>query len=420
MALSRTPFFQLPFPDPTTAYDDLPQAVRDAWVGWAKANDVGWVDYHRIIRPTRDAYEAILSSDAAQHGAPSLLTYPPEAVPAPSQALAQLIGDATIGDIISLRTARLITADCSFLIWATASNAVPSDIDAPGNLFVGTFPCPAGTPMNTYLENIGAGYVAQFGSLATKLGESLVLWAFSCIGGNLSYVGAWTLPVKVLAALGTQGYFPLSEFTGLRRSIAQPITLTADINVGWAPGILDGAALFNSSASGSLLSPVDETMALPDASWTINVWVYLDTPGYAGDVASKQSVDYPSGYQWRLFCLGDATGFAIQQLTASHSISLDDSPLGAPGTGAWHMITARYNAGTQDLTIYRDDAYGATLNTPLDYLSKTGLFAVGGLPLVGSAVPGRVCELALWNRELTTGELTALWNSGLALRYPYG
>lgn len=87
--------------------------------------------------------------------------------------------------------------------------------------------------------------------------------------------------------------------------------------------------------------------------------------------------------------------------------------------GNWHHFVGTIS-GAGLITLYRDGSSVNTLSGANGSLLLPALTNIGGNwdnndnPFLGS-----IDEVGFWNRELTSGEVTQLYNSGAGLQYPF-
>ncbi len=181
-------------------------------------------------------------------------------------------------------------------------------------------------------------------------------------------------------------------------------------------GILINSAVFTGSATDYLHS-TDSGYSIGAGDFTINFWVYLTTllqnpflvlgTGGAGDSYRVKYNGANVGDNSWSWLIADNSGNAPSVST----------PFGTGLTvNTWAMITVwrDHSAGspTVNICINNGTVYSATdtagsLRTVSDFQ-------------VGNGVTGRIDEIGFWNRVLTSGEITSLYNSGAAFAYPFG
>ena len=418
-SLRRPVFFEIPFPTPTTAFNSLPQAVRDAWGTWALGNPVGYLDYQTIIRPAPDAYEFTTQNDAAQNGGTTSIVYPPERLLPILARIAAPIASATESDILAAPINAEATEDTSYLIWGTAPDPVAADINVTDNKFLGVFEAPAGLPAGGWMENIGAAYVSAFGSLTGLAGQFLVLWFFQCRNGSITYQGSATIEVSILSPWQCALYWPLNETSGNRRSISQPNSAAPSGTVTSTTGPIDGALQVFSDTGpiGCYGRDIDWTEY--NDGFTVNAWIRFDGTGSLlvfmaaygntpfGPTYLQLSVDQSSGWvNWQTW---NGTGPDSQ----------NDGGAGAPANATWIMVTAVFDAAAGSLELYRDGA-SVILQSPWSVgFSEAGYLIMGNDGATTPSTEMDLAEVSLWKRPLSAAEVSALYNSGAALRFPF-
>jgi hypothetical protein len=113
------------------------------------------------------------------------------------------------------------------------------------------------------------------------------------------------------------------------------------------------------------------------------------------------------------------SGFLISLINTASGDKGVQSTFGTPGTGTWYFLILEYDSGTDALCISVNNG------TP----DSNAAFAHGG-PQDGSSAltigdtpgefwDGRIDEVGIWNRVLTSGEKATLYNSGSGTTYPF-
>lgn len=413
------PYFEVPYPDPPILFDALPQSVRDAWVSYAKANPIGYLDYKRIIRETGDAYLFVLQMDMACNAGDTSLLYPPEFSPPQAQQLASAWADVTTQDIVALPTSRDIPADTTILVWATAPAAAPEDINGRLNKFIGAFTLPAGTPAKSIIADIGAGYVTAFGTLAAEVGKYVVLWAFACTNGSIRYLGAWTAQVKVPATLKTQAYWPLNETFDPRRSIAKAANLTDVGIVGGVGGIIDGAARFNTPGPQYLRFDDAARFSPNGADFSLSLW--FNPLSVATDqILVMKGNDFDTlDMEWALqyWTTPNKFEFWIFDGIANNGVQ---AALPTPAVaGTWYHIVCRNTPDGARATIAINAVQQGVAVARWVPPPTTAPLYIGSNAGINQQTRGDICELTYLERFISPDEITALYNAGAGNRFPY-
>jgi len=89
--------------------------------------------------------------------------------------------------------------------------------------------------------------------------------------------------------------------------------------------------------------------------------------------------------------------------------------------GTWYFISATWDTGGT-MTLYLNGSSVATNTSTGTYsLSMTPRLTIGtwwDSPLSGT-LKGKVDEVGIWSRALSSSEITELYNSGTGLSYPF-
>lgn len=148
--------------------------------------------------------------------------------------------------------------------------------------------------------------------------------------------------------------------------------------------------------------------------FTIAVWIKTSTAGRL--IASKRAGVTENG-QWNFSISGtgnllfwDYNGSAFQFLTSGESTNTVTD-------GNWHLVGFS-RIGTAG-TYWLDGAANGT-KTALSNLSySTTVVRFGSDPYSGTFFNGAQDEAGVWNRALTSAEITSLYNAGQGLQYPF-
>lgn len=157
-------------------------------------------------------------------------------------------------------------------------------------------------------------------------------------------------------------------------------------------------------------------------AFSISVWFKFtdSTSTILGLVAKQQSGGWLDGYSMSVrgdlnrlyFYLGTLQGYELIRGYGSLS-NMND--------GNWHHVVLTYD-GSQDIsgfTLYYDDSSQSittqTNNTPTR-VATTSDFMIGGRGTGGSPAlvfDGNIDEVGYWTSELTSSDVTAIYNSGV-------
>ena len=145
-------------------------------------------------------------------------------------------------------------------------------------------------------------------------------------------------------------------------------------------------------------------------SW--NVWFYADTFNNSDVI-----LGIPETGAWGNIRFINESGdlcWAIAGGTQAKSLlcsGVDPSTL----TGGWHMVTGTTDGTDQEIFI---DGVSKATQTRSDWVNFGAELTIGVFSGANS-FDGRLDEFSIWDKELTSSEVTELYNSGAGLAYPF-
>jgi len=157
---------------------------------------------------------------------------------------------------------------------------------------------------------------------------------------------------------------------------------------------------------------------------TLEAQVYTESLDYTGDHSIslwvKSELDGPSASWMSFYTTGDTTkwGFLYNygsDYIRAYPVSGGDWDVDLQ-TGDWiHIVATQTQAGT--VTLYIDNTIlGSIANVNTLGTNQTiGGMNIGGNPIYGWA--GKIDEVGVWDRVLTTGEIEQLYNEGNGISY---
>jgi hypothetical protein len=218
-------------------------------------------------------------------------------------------------------------------------------------------------------------------------------------------------------------YWKLDEAAGQRNDSHGTNHLTDNNTVTQAAGKLGNAAQFVTANSEFLSIPDNNSLDFTTA-FTLSVWLYFDAfPRQT--IASKWL--YSSQSSWAL-----ESQSAIN-LALWIAAGVVDGGTGGrqcnPGfvASTWHHVIVVYDgsqSSEQDrVAFYIDGVFKANTNigpTAASLPNSASDFDLGGGWYFGAVkFGGRMDAVGLWNRALTAGERTFLYNGGAGIDYPF-
>jgi hypothetical protein len=212
---------------------------------------------------------------------------------------------------------------------------------------------------------------------------------------------------------GLLSHWSLDEASGNRADSVGGITLTDNGGVGSATGKLDGAADFIADTSVFLEKENASALSLGDTDWTWSAWVYFDSLSGFPMVLAKH---WNGGVEYELFQTSNSLTWRVASGVTNYAVVA-----GSLSTGTWYHIVWGHDAANDLVFIRVNNGTRNTTTTggaPANQYGDNGSFALG---VRGNAhtfpLDGRIDQVDLWGRVLTTGEEDALWNSGNGLAF---
>lgn len=182
-----------------------------------------------------------------------------------------------------------------------------------------------------------------------------------------------------------------------------------DTDVTYSTGKINTGAVFNGTTSktncGSNIDLVNKSFSISGwfantKSTTVNSYSGLHE---TGDIGKSLHIGRRgSNGKFTFAFYGD-------DLDSSTNMSTD---------GSWEYWTLTFNSTNKEKKIYRN---GVLDNSGIGTgnLTASGNFIIGQWESEGSYYQGSIDELGIWNRVLTTDEISELYNSGSGKQYPF-
>ncbi len=227
---------------------------------------------------------------------------------------------------------------------------------------------------------------------------------------------------------GLVAYYKLDEGTGVTR--VDSTGRGNDLNQftgtpGNAGGVVQGNSIRTIRASIQDVhraSTPDLTMGSTD--FTITCWVWFDSVASAGTGRTIFSKDNPTT-EYILTQEFNAPAsqkfaFAISTNGSSNNVVVVASMSAAVIT-RWYFVAVTFTLATKTITIQVDGGAVTSTVGPADVFVGSSSFYVGTIHGINDTWghDGRVDELAIWKRKLTTDEIAYMWGGGAPPEYPF-
>lgn len=227
--------------------------------------------------------------------------------------------------------------------------------------------------------------------------------------------------------MGKGGVNPLwSDLIGYYTSDNTPNTSIGSVNGALVNGATYATGKINNAFS---FDGVNDYVDLDDnynftfaTPFSISIWFYPNSLASYQTLFGKQSLTAPEYKGYQLQTDGANIRFAMySNWTASNYMQKRRSL--TLTNGAWNHLVVTYDGSknTSGLKIYingSDGAYDVDYNNLTSNIDNTGVKAtISSANNQGWHANGKIDETAIWSCELTSAQVTELYNSGNGLQY---
>lgn len=208
-----------------------------------------------------------------------------------------------------------------------------------------------------------------------------------------------------MAVPAPQVYFRLDESSG--DAVDQIVPLTAvNTNVTYTTGILNNCAVYN----GSAFHTVSDNAALkPVNAISFGGWIYItSTSSFQMVCAKGENAGDTRSYEMRMF--STTTQPEVQMRSGAAYIQARATT--AIGTGTWaHVMYTRSGTSHQIYINGVSDTLASSVTQAGDIAYSTDAFWLGQRN-GGLRLRGRIDEFGIWNVQLSSSEVSELYNGG--------
>lgn len=223
-----------------------------------------------------------------------------------------------------------------------------------------------------------------------------------------------TLGDKIVA------HWKLNETSGTRYD-ATPggRNMTVYSGEGYDTGVLGNAAVVNNSGTKCYSTADAAALSFGDVAFAVTVWHYYQAQTYneSGILAKIGTAGTGAGYvEYELFYDKVAARYKWRVSNGVTMSTATASTFGAPSANTWYFLYAYHDPSANTLGI---SVNGGTIDTAAHSAgcADGANYVWLGMGSGGYPCNGRVDSASLWNAVLTSGEVTALYNSGSGLDY---
>jgi len=209
-------------------------------------------------------------------------------------------------------------------------------------------------------------------------------------------------------------WWSLGEASGSRADSHGSNTLTDNATVTQATGKIGNAAQFTMANSEYLSVAAGHGLQGGERDWTFAAWFYPDSVLVVQTIACVGA----SGTNWD-WALQIDTGLKYKAyVSSSGGASSSITATTSASAATWQHILCQFNNATNTIGISVNNETLATSAGPATSKDGGGAFTLATFLGVGRYYGGRTDEACFWNRVLTAGERTDLYNSGSGMAYP--
>lgn len=158
-------------------------------------------------------------------------------------------------------------------------------------------------------------------------------------------------------------------------------------------------------------------------SFTISTWIKPNTAFINMSTHQQRFLSYDNsgaGTCDMAFAYYENTGSFLFNVNNAGLPMINSSYNLRPSVNTWYFLTGTYNATSKNMTIYVNGVAG----TPYTYNQASCSFAsnylrVGWKYNIANSLNISLDEIGVWDRALSSSEITQLYNSGNGLSYPF-
>ena len=155
---------------------------------------------------------------------------------------------------------------------------------------------------------------------------------------------------------------------------------------------------------------------------SVSMWVNFETIPTATDYAYVvKKINGGRAYHWYQLDEG-GTQKMVLELSTDGSDSPSVNVAWTPSTATWYHVAFTFEAATSEVKFFVDGSQQSTTQSiaASSIFNGDGPFQVGAyfFNSAGGFFDGIIDEVGIWNRVLTAGEITSLYNGGNSLAYP--
>jgi len=225
-------------------------------------------------------------------------------------------------------------------------------------------------------------------------------------------------PVSHTLANNLVAYWTLDEASGTRNDSVGTNHLTDNNTVTQNSGKVNYAAQFTAPNNEYLSIADNADLSTAGTSFTFSVWVYLDSIGVSRTIFAK--TDYSTQNSYQLSTGSDnKPNFYVTANNGAWDGSIQSST--ALSASTWYFIVVWYDIAANQLGLQLNNGTADTVSYSSGVVDNADPFMIGTdyYGGTGSLWNGRIDEVGIWKRILTSAEIATVYNGGAGCDYPF-
>lgn len=220
---------------------------------------------------------------------------------------------------------------------------------------------------------------------------------------------------------GLVAYWKLDEASGNAVDSHGSNTLTDTNTVTSASGKQGTARQFTGANSECLQIADNAALSMGNFDFTIAAWVYFDSGGGSPVIAGK----FSGAGENREYALWFNSGAGYLSFiissdgTTGGQVYVDAAAFGAIATGTWYLVIGWHDSVADNISIQVNNGSISSFLHSAGVFDGAAPFVIGALGASSQYFDGRIDEVGVWKRLLTSTERGQLWNSSVGRTYPF-
>lgn len=197
-----------------------------------------------------------------------------------------------------------------------------------------------------------------------------------------------------------------------RSDSAGLVTLTENGIVESGGGILNNGVVFDGDTTKYLEASSASSLQPADTDFTYSCWVNLSAKTADQTFIGKWS---SANQEYRLWYDQSTDRFCWSVSdSGSNEVTVVDTQIGSPATSTDYLLVAYHNSTTNEIGLSINAGTPDTASHSAGIYTGTAKYRIGSSSDAPEAI---VDEVGFWSKVLTSGEISALYNSGAGMSY---